>query len=168
MQTSPDSSSSRCPVQQHCRSLGTLSAPTCHPAMSPVPWQPELHVGGTAQPQQFLAPAPHQGTRGRDLQHTHPSFPNGVGMGTAPLEQPVLLGELLGKAGVRCGCSQHLLCPGCSHPALGSPCMAQHLPAPLQGTQAQMGPAPVPEASSKGHQPFLRAGPKTPSLEEEP
>lgn len=39
---------------------------------------------------------------------------------------------------------QHLLCPVCSHPAPGSPCTAQHLPAPLLGTQAQMGQDPAP------------------------
>lgn len=43
-----------------------------------------------------------------------------------------------------CAPIQPLVCPGCSHPAPGSPCTAQHLPAPLLGTQAQMGQNPAP------------------------
>lgn len=144
--------SSRCPFQQHCRrSLRTLSAPSCRPAMSPVPWQPELHTGDTAGPQQFPAPAPrHRGIHGdigaKTSSTSTLTLPSQTELEQAqhPWEQPGLLGGLLGKAGGRCGCSQHLLCPMCSHAAPGSPCMAQHLPAPLPGTQAQIGQDPAP------------------------
>lgn len=88
-----------------------------------------------------------QGHRSKDLQcqHAHPSSPNWAGTGTAPLGAACAAeGVLLGKAGGRYGCSQHLLCPVCSHAAPGSPCMAQHLPVALLGTQAQMGQDPAP------------------------
>lgn len=105
----------------------------------------------------------------------------------------MLLGGLLGKAGVRCRCSQHLLCPVCSHPAPAVPCVppsspwsALGAPTLLQAVPAQPStfllpswelrhrwvrtlpqPSGRPVPDTKPNQLFLRTCPKIPSLKEE-
>lgn len=175
--------SSRCPFQQQCRrSLGTLPAPSCPPAMSPAPWQPELHTRGTAGPWQFPAPAPrHRGILGDIGAKTSSTstlvLPPQPGLEWAqhPWEQPVLLG------GPGKGRREMWMLPAPALPRVPPPCPGRslHRPAPScspPGNSGTAGPGPCssptreqcPEPAQKATSPFVRPCLRTPSLQEEP